>query len=149
MLQRAWLISETLLCSRKPPSASLKPPPRLPWLVQHLRDERTPVVCWVQIRRRASTQDAISFALRWLGLLRFVCQSDLALNHAQIFFLELILVLCLRYGFLGCFDLLFELFDLVVLALTLLLAQIHSASDVFVILISFVYFGLLPLDSQL
>ena len=30
-----------------------------------------------------------------------------------------------------------------------MLAQIHSASDVFVILVSFVYFGLLPLYSQL
>ena len=30
-----------------------------------------------------------------------------------------------------------------------MLAQIHSARDVFVVLISFVYFGLLPLDSQL
>ena len=85
----------------------------------------------------------------WLCLLRFVCEADLALDHAQIFFLELILVLCLRYGFLGSLDLLFELFNLVVLALTLLLAQIHSAGDVCVILISFVYFGLLPLNSQL
>ena len=87
--------------------------------------------------------------MRWLCLLRLVRQSDLALDHAQIFFLELILILCLRYGFLGSLDLLFELFNLVVLALTLLLAQIHSAGDVFVILISFVYFGLLPLYSQL
>ena len=30
-----------------------------------------------------------------------------------------------------------------------MLAQIHSARDVFVVLISFVYLGLLPLDSQL
>ena len=71
------------------------------------------------------------------------------MNHAQIFLLELILVLCLCYSFLGSLDLLFELFDLVVLALTLLLAQIHSAGDVLVILIGFVYFGLLPLYSQL
>ena len=30
-----------------------------------------------------------------------------------------------------------------------MLAQIHSASDVFVVFISFVYLGLLPLNSQL
>ena len=93
--------------------------------------------------------DAVSWTLSRLRLLRFVCESDLALDGGQILFLELVLVLRFRYGFLSGRNLFPKLFHHVVLALPLLLAQINPPSNVFVVFVSLGHLRLLLLDPEL